>query len=240
MLKKLFTPNKIKLSKLSSPALKKFAESMKIGYMEWHDGVGYDLESLKQISGDELKQVESVLISMIERDWRDVEALAEIDSEEALLALKSTINSKNLEVRVRAVEKLTQKGALNKTEVEMFLVKTIPAVPFNCQEFILQLASQYPTPAVKRTLLWCTLYGNDDIRHYAAALIYHLYGITTSSFDVNYRTFFFRFRDKNLLNRKLAYDELCDKIQVDPQWAIENRAYRLTAVSRGKEKKEEK
>ena len=224
MLKKLFAPNKIKLSKSSSPALKKFSESMKIGYMEWHDGVSYDLKSLKEISGDELKQVESLLISRIERDWRDVEALAEIDSDEALLALKGAINSKNLEVRVRAAEKLSQKGVLNSLEAEMFLVKTIPVIPFYGQKFIIQLASQYPTQAVKRTLLWSTLYGNDDIRHYAAALIYQLYGITTSSFDLNYRTFFFRFRDKNLSNRKLAYEELCKTIQVNPKWAIEKRA----------------
>jgi len=224
MLKKLFTTNKIKLSKSSSPALQKFAESMKIGYMEWHDGVGYDLESLKQISGDELKQVEALLISRVERDWRDVETLAEIDSEETLLALKSAINSKNLEVRVRATEKLSQKGILNDVEAEMFLVNTIPVVPFYGQKFIIQLVSQYPTQAVKRTLLWSTLYGNDDIRHYAAALIYHLYGITTSSFDLNYRSFFFRFRDKNLSNRKLAYEELCKTIQVNPRWAIDKRA----------------
>jgi hypothetical protein len=40
----------------------------------------------------------------------------------------------------------------------------------------------------------------------------------------NYRPFYLRFGDKNISNRKLAYDELCNKIQVDPHWAIDESA----------------
>jgi hypothetical protein len=225
MLKKLFSPKAIKLSKSSSPALQKFDQSMNIGYMEWHEGIGYDLKALSELSDGELSQVETLFISRKVRDWRDVEVLAEIGSEQALSALKNALKSRYYEVRIRAAEKLSQKGAISEEEIETLLVETIPLVSIlNGQTFTLRLVENYPTPAVKRILLWCTLYGKDDIRVHAAALIYYFYGFATSSFDWNYRSFYLRFGDKNLSNRKLAYDELCDKIQVDPKWAIDKSA----------------
>ena len=159
------------------------------------------------------------------RDWRDIEALAEVGSDKALSAIKSALQSDKYEVRIKAIESLSEKKVVGEKEIETVLVETIPLVSIlNGQTFTLQLAEKYPSSAVKRVLLWCALYGNDDIRVHAAALIYYLYGIATSSFDWNYRPFYLRFGNKDLLNRKLAYDELCHKIQVDPHWAIDESA----------------
>ena len=194
-------------------------------YAKWHDGVGYDLDVLRKLSIDEKEKVEDVLITHGVRDWRDIEALAEIGSEKALSAIKSALQSDKYEVRIKAIESLSEKKVAGEKEIETVLVETIPLVSIlNGQTFTLRLAEKYPTSEVKRALLWCTLHGNDDMRVHAAALIYYLYGIATSSFDWNYRPFYLRFGDKNLSNRKLAYDELCDKIQVDPRWAIDESA----------------
>ena len=194
-------------------------------YAKWHDGVGYDLDVLRKLSTDEKEKVEDVLIAHGIKDWRDIDALAEIGSERALSAIKNALQSGTYEVRIRVIERLSEKGIISEREIETLLVETIPLVSIlNGQTFTLRLAEKYPTPAVKRVLLWCALHGNDDIRVHAAALIYFLCGIATSSFDWNYRPFYLRFGDKNLLNRKLAYDELCHKIQVDPHWAIDESA----------------
>jgi len=194
-------------------------------YAKWHDGVGYDLDALRKLSLDEKEKVEDSLITRGVQDWRDIEALAEIGSEKALSAIKSALQSDKYEVRIKAIESLSEKKVVSEKEIETVLVETIPLVSIlNGQTFTLRLAEKYPSSAVKRVLLWCALYGNDDIRVHAAALIYYLYGIATSSFDWNYRPFYLRFGDKNLSNRKLAYDELCDKIQVDPHWAIDENA----------------
>lgn len=202
-----------------------FLDSMNIDYAKWHDGVGYDLDMLRKLSVDEKEKVVDVLIKHGIKDWRDIEALAEIGSEKALSAIKTALQSDRYEVRIRAIESLSEKKVASEKEVETVLVEAIPLVSIlNGQTFTLRLAEKYPSSAVKRVLLWCVLYGNDDIRVHAAALIYYLYGIATSSFDWNYRTFYLRFGDKNLSNRKLAYDELCDKIQVDPRWAINESA----------------
>ncbi len=204
-----------------SKEYQRFLDSINMNYAKWHDGVGYDLDVLRKLSIDEKEKVVDVLIAHGIKDWRDIDALAEIGSDRALTAIKNALKSGNYEVRIRATETLSQKGIMSEREIETLLVETIPLVSIlNGQTFTLRLAEKYPTPAVKRILLRSALYGNDDIRVHAAALIYFLYGIATSSFDWNYRSFYLRFDDKNLSSRKLAYDELCNKIQVDPYWAI--------------------
>jgi hypothetical protein len=47
---------------MSSPNYSRFIESMNIGYMQWHDGTGYDLEALAALEDDERRQVEEVLL----------------------------------------------------------------------------------------------------------------------------------------------------------------------------------
>jgi hypothetical protein len=208
-----------------SKEYQRFLDSMNIDYVKWHDGIGYDLDALRNLSIDEKEKVVDILIKHGINDWRDIDALAEIGSEKALSAIKKAFQSNRYEVRIKAIESLLEKKIVSEKEIETVLVETIPLVSIlNGQTFTLRLAEKYPTPAIKRVLLWCALNGNDDIRVHAAALVYYLYGFATSSFDWNYRPFYLRFGDKNLSNRKSAYHELCNKIQVDPIWAISESA----------------
>ena len=208
-----------------SEEYQRFLDSMKLDYAKWHDGVGYDLDALRKLSPEEQNKVENILIERGVKDWRDIDALAGIGSESALSALKNALQSDRYEVRIRSIERLSEKGIISEREIETILVETIPLVDIlNGQTFTLLLAEKYPTPAVKRILLWCTLHGNEDIRVHAAALIHFLYGIATSSFDWDYRPFYLRFNDENISNRKLAYEELCMEIQVEPGWAIDESA----------------
>jgi len=79
--------------------IEKFERSMVIDYEKWHDGIGYDLDVLRQMSEAEKKLIESLLIRRGLRDWRDVEALAEINSPTAHTALKAAINHSSVEIR---------------------------------------------------------------------------------------------------------------------------------------------
>jgi hypothetical protein len=208
-----------------SEEYQRFLDSMELDYAKWHDGVGYDLDALRKLSPDEQTKVENLLIERGVNGWRTIDALAKIGSERALSALKNALQSDRYEVRIRAIERLSEKGSISESEIETILVETIPLVDIlNGQTFTLRLAEEYPTPAVKRVLLWCTLHGNEDIRVHAAALIHFLYGIAASSFDWDHRPFYLRFNDEDISNRKLAYDELCKEIGVDPGWAIDESA----------------
>ena len=68
--------------KPSSSALQRFEESMKIDFEKWHDGLSYDLDALKSASPSERKTIEQILVNHNPRDWRDIEALAQINTEE--------------------------------------------------------------------------------------------------------------------------------------------------------------
>ena len=82
--------------------LSRFIESMKIDYEKWHDGIGYDLEALKEANKEEREAIERILINRNPPDWRDIEALATLDTPRTRSALIVTtlggINEVNMAV----------------------------------------------------------------------------------------------------------------------------------------------
>ena len=71
--------------------LDRFRKSMTIDYEKWHDGIGYDLNALNEATPEERDMITNMLISR-DLDWRDVEALASLDTpraREVLLAAAS-------------------------------------------------------------------------------------------------------------------------------------------------------
>jgi len=207
MLKKLF-------GKKSSPALEKFLRSMKIGYTEWHDGTGYDLRALRELSGEEVKRVENLLVSRKDQDWRDVEALAVLNTPRAIEALKECLRSKNIDVRLFAVRYLKEMNILDR--VDEIVVNTLPSTKIGQGlTYALALAKDYPTELIKQKLLWCCVHGNDDIRIHCAAMALFLYGKASSEFDNNQRIIF-RFGIKDKAKRIEAFSELCLMIGVSP------------------------
>ena len=75
----------------SDSPLRRFEKSMEINYEKWHDGIGYDIDAIKLSSPAELKTIELILIYHSPRDWRDIEALAQIHTKSARETLKGAI-----------------------------------------------------------------------------------------------------------------------------------------------------
>jgi hypothetical protein len=214
MLKNLFRKKSIGISTSSSPALEKFIKSMKIGYMEWHDGIGYDLSALNELRGEELKQVETLLISRKDQDWRDVEALAALNTPPAIEALKECLLSKNIDVKLFAVRYLKEMNVVDR--VEEVVVNTLPSTKIGRGlTFALALAKKYPTELIKEKLLWCCINGNDDIRIHCAAMSLFLYGKASSEFDREQKIVF-KFGNKDKAKRIEAFSELCQIIGISP------------------------
>jgi hypothetical protein len=80
--------------------LRRFEKSMVINYEEWHDGIGYDVEAIRLASQAERVAIEQMLIRHSPRDWRDIEALAQIDTERARETIKNAIKDPDPAVRV--------------------------------------------------------------------------------------------------------------------------------------------
>jgi hypothetical protein len=192
----------------SSPALERFYASMEIDFYNWHDGIGYDLEALTELSPAEFAEVEALLLLRKDTDWRDAEALAALGSDAAIAALKECLSSQNIEVRLEAARQLMKSGRVS--SITRVIVETLPQTTIGSglgQALI--LAKQYPDPEVIQALFYCTLHGNNDIRIHCAGLLYHLFGKSPCDYDFSQSELFFKFQSEDLAERKMAFAELC-------------------------------
>jgi len=99
---------------MPTPEYQRFLDSMIIGYVQWHDGEGYDLEALAALSPEERAAAETVLLMHLatKADWRDVEALAALGTPGAMTAVKFAAKHGDSEVSNRALEILAREAAV--------------------------------------------------------------------------------------------------------------------------------
>jgi hypothetical protein len=202
----------------SKPAMERFLQSMNIGYMEWHDGIGYDLDTLKEMNLKELNQVESLILSRKAQDWRDVKALAALNTPFTIQALKDSLASNNFDVRLFAVKFLKEMDI--EDHIEEIVVNTLPLTKIgDGLTFALSLAEKFPTQRIRQTVLSCALNGNDDIRIHCAAMALFLYGKSKSNFDSSFKIVF-EFRNPDRAQRLAPFIELCKLIGIDSSTVI--------------------
>jgi hypothetical protein len=203
---------------VASEAFEKFRRSMIIGYVEWHDGIGYDLDAFDALPPEDRLAAEDLVVARHAADWRDVEALDHIGSERTLRELEKAVRTKSLDTRIEAAQRLAKRTLLNESEIEQIVVDALAHTTIlNGMVKTLSFAAAYPTSAVRSKLLSCTLHGNNDIRVHAAALIHFLHGGSSSHFDMAFRPFYLRFASKDRSERRSAYLELCAMIGVEPE-----------------------
>jgi len=201
-----------------SPAYAKFLASMEISYEDWHNGVGYDLEALKEFSGPERASIVQVLDERLDTtpDWRDVEALAAIGTPAARRAIRSVLDEGDMEIRMRAAEELAALG--EPADLEQTIIEALRTTNLgNGLSGALDLAEQHPSRRIQQTLLDLALNGNRDQRIHCAALALYLGGKAEEAFDWNHRPFFLRFGDEQRVIQIEAYLELCGRLGVKPK-----------------------
>lgn len=98
---------------------------MQIDYYKWHDGIGYDIDIIRNASAAERAAIEDVLARRGAKDWRDVEAFAALGAtgqlRKALASSDCTVSLAVLEyaptvaTEAEAVELLTR--ALHESEI---------------------------------------------------------------------------------------------------------------------------
>jgi hypothetical protein len=176
---------------MPSPAYERFERSMHIGYEEWHDGIGYDLSALAELTADERASVEALLISRLSgsADWRDIEALGELKTPEAVAAIDRARKHSNAEVRKHALQYFLEPEA----EAQADPAQVEEQIAHEVERGAIDLAQRHPTPRVKRALLDCARLGNPTQRVNAAAMLMYLCGQAPEPFDWNQRPFFLRF-----------------------------------------------
>jgi HEAT repeat protein len=204
----------IKSSSVSS--LRRFEMSMEIDYEKWHDGIGYDLDAIRLASQIERIAIEQMLIHHSPRDWRDIEALAQIDTETARETIKNAIEDPNPAVRV-AVTRYAP-NLVTKSERSHSIIKALQhAKIFGGLSQILDDIEEYHPAEVKDALIEGLLTREGDVAVLFAAMIFYLYGKAEESFDMKKRPFFLLFNTENKEKRVQVFLELCRQLRINPE-----------------------
>ena len=182
-------------SSVISP-LQRFEKSMHITYEMWHDGAGYDMDALKSASTTERKIIEQMLIHRSPRDWRDIEALAEIDTKSAREAIKNAMKDPNPDVRV-AVTRFATTLITNSERSKSNINALQHAEVFSGLSQVLDDIEDYHPTEVKEALIQGLLSRKGDVAVLFAAMLFYLYRKADEPFDMMQRPFFLRFNTEN-------------------------------------------
>lgn len=195
-------------------AANKFLASMNITYEMWHDGIGYDIESLRAAPAGEQAAIEKVLIERRPRDWRDVEALAALDSSTAKAAVVASLKDRDPLVRREAMEHAAD--AIDPRQREDALVRSLESdVIYSGLGASIDEAVEFHPPAVVDALFRGALRRDGEAAVHFAALLFYLHGKAKEPFDWEHRPFFLKFHAKDRKEREALFRELCRIVGVD-------------------------
>ena len=199
-----------------SDLVNRFLQSMVITYEMWHDGTGYSVDLLKQMTPEEREGVEKILVNRQPRDWRDIEALAMIDSDMSRSVIESALKSTDPAIRREAMKYAGEKA--NPADREKLIIHAIRTKAiFDGLSQTLDEIEEFHTPAIVDALFHGALDGDGEAAVHFAAMLFFLHGKSREAFDWDHRPFFLRFNTTDRNERRAAFKELCQTVGVDPE-----------------------
>ncbi len=195
-------------------SLKRFMHSMELDYEKWREGTSYDLDAIDSATPEERSSIETTLVAHATRGWREIEALARLDTERARDAMREALRRGDAEVRA-AVVRYAPELVDEDTRVSSLVRGLREGTFFHGLSEMLDQAATFHPPAVVDTLFSEALHGSGDKAVHLAALLFHIHGLTDQPFDWSHRPFFLRFNTDDRAERSAAFDELCQRVGVD-------------------------
>jgi len=189
---------------------------MVIDYEKWHDGIGYDLEAIKEASAAEREDIEEMLINRSPLDWRDIEALADLDTPRARKALKEAAKNSSHEVRV-AVTRFAPKSLTDDERTAIIADALRTAKLYGGLSQALDLVVEFHPPEVVSELFRGVLKREGDVAVLFAAMLVYIYGKADDPFDMNRRPFFLKFNTDSVVERRRVFRELCRIVGENPE-----------------------
>jgi hypothetical protein len=187
---------------------------MNIDYEKWHDGVGYDLEALKEANNKEREVIERILVNRNRPDWRDIEALAILNTPGARSALKAAVLRGINEVNM-AVLRFAPELVNDELKTKLIVEALKSACFYYGLRQTLDIVEKYHPKEVVRELFHGLLKREGGVAVHFAAMLFYIYGEAETSFDMEKRAFFLKFNTEKLSERKIIFLEFCEKINVD-------------------------
>lgn len=211
-------PNDQPASAPSSPpsAVDRFRSSMIIDHEKWHDGIGYDLEALAAASDGEREAIERLLLQRGAADWRDVEALAALDTPATREALAAVLADGTDALRLAVLRHAPQIAGV--VEQIAALVRALEHAPFydGLTQALDQVEQVHP-PSVVDALFRGVLAREGEVAVHFAAMLMFLFGKAEEPFDFGQRPYFLRFHTDDPTEREVMLRDLCGRVGVSAE-----------------------
>lgn len=175
---------------------------MEIGYEQWHDGIGYELEALDQLTDSEKKVAEGKLIPRAGNDWRDLEALDRLGTPAAIQAILHVRQSSEPQIRLQA----HQYGPMpTAQEWERAILASLESAEiYSGLTQALRCAVEHPSEAVVK-MLWSKVHNPESgVACHCAAALCCINGVLDSLYDDRHRELFLRLVGPDSADRKHA------------------------------------
>jgi hypothetical protein len=201
-----------------SEAYERFQKSTKIGYDEWHDGTGYDLDAFAEMTAEEKDHVTEQLRAKGSLDWRDMEVLQLHGDRESFDKLRDVLATGSIDERAHALRLLIEMGRMPGNVPDVQLAHVLDDIDgIAGMTTALLIASQHAGAMSNAALLR----GVRDRRGVAvnfAGMVCYLAGVTNEEFDWKLRPLFLRLGEGTPeSDRNAAFAELCGLADVDPR-----------------------
>lgn len=191
--------------------LDRFRDSMVITYERWHDGIGYDMDALDAMDRDEHLAAEGLLLARGALDWRDVEAMARLDTPACRDVLRRALVEGRAEIRLAVMRYAP--GLLTPASRTATLVAALAtAAPFDgLSQAIDQAVAWHPPEVIDA--LWHGLGAREGaVAVHFAALLAYLHGRADSIFDLSQRPLFLSFNTPDPARRAAAVAALRQRL----------------------------
>jgi len=198
-----------------SDVLESFRESMVVTYEKWHDGIGYDLDILRNATPEQLAEIESLLTERPIGDWRDVEALAAIDSPRSRAALVQALRHPDHQIRT-AVADYAPELVSDNEHTELLVAALEEAETYTGLTRALDQIESFHPQRVIDALFRGLLKRNGETAVHFAAMLMFVHGKANGPFDWDHRPFFLQFHTEDPSVRRRYFRELCRRIDADP------------------------
>jgi hypothetical protein len=195
-------------SVLDESAIARFERSLFIGYEQWHDGVGYDVEALRELTDEQRRGIEARLVPP--DGWRDVQALAVLASlggASARAELRRVATSGSSEVRL-AVLRYAPESVDDAARTAALVEALDSATAFDSFTTTLeQVAAFHPRAVIDALWRGLETRQGEVAMHYAGMLAF-LHGKAESSFDWAMRPLLLEFKTEDSAARRAATSKL--------------------------------
>ena len=203
-----------------SDAYQKFLQSKQIGYEQWREGEGYDLEAFRQMKPDERDEVAREIREMARWDWRDLDVLGAHGSPESIERLRHIIAERDQRMRTRAsaLSTLIDIDQTPGSVADVQLAHLIDEIDDEDDLLpALDLASWHGEAMTNLALLRGAQDRPSISLHYAARLLdVAKLSDDMAAFDPKFRPTLLRLLpDNDQHDRAAAFKQICDWLKID-------------------------